>query len=235
MVLRDQSKWAAVLFASWLGLAAWAQAAPSSYGESPSADASASAAPAASASASARTPSPTKLDPKGKTGLSPQMVKLLKGHAAYGARDFAGAAAVYREAIADNPNEPSAYYFLGQAELAAGHPADAEATYQKGLKNAASSDEWRTKLHFVIAELREGQGRFADARKAWEEVIQAAAGYSPLKASADAAVQRIRAIDKHLQDQTHYGAVKQRIEQRLKEAGASPPDEGPRPPAKPKK
>jgi hypothetical protein len=42
----------------------------------------------------------------------------------------------------------------------------------------------------------------------------------------------MRVIDKHLDDETKYTAVRQRIEQRLRETGAPPPDQGPRAPKK---
>jgi tetratricopeptide (TPR) repeat protein len=243
--LRAWSKWAVALSSAWIGLAAAAVAAPSSYGE-PAAPGDTSAAPPAAPAPTSATPpaasdkveakpSAPEADNKPKVGPSPHFAGLLKGHAAYQVRDFATAIAAYTQAIADNAAEPSAYYFLGQVELAAGQPAEAEATYQKGLKASAASEVWRTKLLFAVAEVAERQGRFAEARKAWEDLVQYAATHPPAKAVATLAATRMRVIDKHLDDETKYGAVKQRIEQRLRETGAPPPDESPRAPAKPKK
>jgi tetratricopeptide (TPR) repeat protein len=241
MILRAQSKWPIMLTSAWFTLPAWS-AEPSSAGsaDAPVAAATATGTPASTAhTASAGS---VKLDPKGKTGMSPHTVKILEGHAAYLARDLNGAIAAYKEAISADAAEPSAYYFLGQAELAAGHAAEADASFQKGLKSrgakdkkAAADDEWQTKLLFVVADLREREGRFADAKKAWEECRQFATAHAPTTAAATTASERIRAIDNHLDLETKYAAVKQRIEQRLRETGSPPPDKGPRAPTPPTK
>jgi tetratricopeptide (TPR) repeat protein len=188
-----------------------------------------SAAPPSSAAPA----SPPKLDPKGKKGISPQMTKLQKGHAAYLARDYPAAVSAYKEATTLEPAEPSAFYFLGAAELAAGNASGAEADLQKGLQSSSASDEWHTKLLDAVAELCERQSRFAEARKAWEELVQFASAHTATKAAAASALQRIQAIDAHLELETKSAAVKQRIEQRLRETGSPPPDE--KAPAKPKK
>jgi TolA-binding protein len=150
------------------------------------------------------------------------MVKLRQGHAAYLAHDFAGAIAAYQEAVASSPAEPSAYYFLGEADLGAGKAADAEADLQKGLKGAPASDEWHAKLLFALADLRERQSRFAEARKTWQELAQFADAHEPTKAAAVSALQRIQRIDAHLEAETKSAIVKQRIEQRTRETGTAP-------------
>jgi tetratricopeptide (TPR) repeat protein len=235
MAFRAPSKWAVGLSIAWGAVALAARAAPSSSGESVSTDPS-SAPPAASSAPAAVAPSSRpKLDPKGKKGISPAMIKLQKGHGAYLARDFAAAVLAYKEATAAAPAEPSGYYFLAEAELAAGNAADAEADLDKGLKNAAGSDEWHTKLLFAVGDLRERQARFVEARKAWEELAQVASAHASTKAAAASALQRIQVIEAHLELETRSAAVKQRIERRLRETGGAPPDEKSPAPAKPKK
>ena len=239
MALRAGSNWAVGLSIGWIALAfaAGAAARPSGDAAAPAA----SSTPAPNASSSVAPPSSAtqgahpKLDPKGKKGISPQMLELQKGHAAYLAHDYPAAISAYQAATNAEPREPSAYYFLGAAEVAAGNAAGAEADLQKGLKNASSSDEWRTKLLYAFAELCERQARFVEARKAWEELVQFASGRSATKAAADAALLRIRSIDAHVELETKSAAVKQRIEQRLRETGGAPPDEKTPAPAKPKK
>lgn len=244
MALRSGSKWAVGLSVGWVALAFVAAAAPSPTADSPSPigsttpapSSSSSAAPSSSAppSSSASSTAAPKLDPKGKKGMSPQMLMLLKGHAAYLAHDYPAAVGAYKEATTLEPAEPSAYYFLSEAELAAGNAPDAEASLQKGLKGSAASDEWHTKLLYALAELCERQSRFPEARKTWEELVQFASGHTATKAAAATALQRIQAIDAHLELEAKSAAVKQRIEQRLRETGGPPPDEK-APPAKPKK
>jgi len=54
------------------------------------------------------------------------------------------------------------------------------------------------------------------------------------KGYAATATERNKAIDTHVDLETKYAAVKQRIEQRLKETTAPPPDDGPQGPTKKK-
>ncbi len=74
----------------------------------------------ATATATAQAPAAPapKTDARGKSPYGP---KLVKGHGAYAARDFPAAIAAYKEAIAESPTDPSGYYFLGEAQLAAGN------------------------------------------------------------------------------------------------------------------
>lgn len=224
MALRAWSKWSVALFAVGLGLVGSVMAAPSSYGEPAAADASAApaAAPAPTSSTAAEKAAPSAsagVDAGVKTAPSPHFAQVLKGHAAYQVRDLPSAMVAYEAAIAADAAEPSAYYFLGQAEVAAGQLPQADDTYQKGLKASAASEEWRTKLLFAIAELAERQGRFAAAKKAWENLVQYSATHPFAKPLATMAATRINVIDKHVDDETKYGAVKRRIEQRLRETG----------------
>src|SRR5579859_3442087 len=79
------------------------------------------AAPAGSgAPAPADTTKTTTAVPLGK-GKALYSAKVLKGHAAYIARDFQGAIAAYKDAIKDDANDAFAQYFLGEAQLAAGN------------------------------------------------------------------------------------------------------------------
>src|SRR5688500_1245359 len=84
-------------------------------------------APAGSAAVSTRTDGGT------KSGASPHAAALAKGHGAYMARDYPGAIQAYKEAIAHNGSDPSSYYFLGEAQIAGGNTAEAEASFAAGL------------------------------------------------------------------------------------------------------
>jgi tetratricopeptide (TPR) repeat protein len=174
---------------------------------------------------------PLKLDPKGK---SPYAQKVAKGHAAYVARDFQGAIAAYKDAIKDDANDASGHYFLGEAQLAAGNVAEADASFAAGLRVVAAKDDMRAKLLFVVADLRERQGKWPDAKKAWDEYAQFLSTHPNVKGYAATATERNKVVDTHVDLETKYAAVKQRIEQRLKETTAPPPDDGPQGPTKKK-
>jgi len=168
---------------------------------------------------------------KGKVLYS---AKVLKGHAAYVARDFQGAIAAYKDAIKDDANDAFAHYFLGEAQIAAGNMAEADASFASGLRVVASKDDLHAKLLFVIADLRERQGKWPDAKKAWDEYAQFLSSHPNAKGFAATATERNKVVDTHVDLETKYAAVKQRIEQRLKETTAPPPDDGPQGPTKKK-
>jgi tetratricopeptide (TPR) repeat protein len=172
-----------------------------------------------------------KFDPKGK---SPYAVKVMKGHAAYVARDFQGAIAAYKDAIKDDATDPTAHYFLGEAQLAAGNIAEADASFTASLRVVGAKDDMHAKLLFVVADLRERQGKWPDAKKAWEEYAQFLSAHPNAKGYAATATERSRVIDTRVDLETKYAPVKQRIEQRLKETTAPPPDTGPQAPTKKK-
>ena len=192
----------------------------------------ASSAPAAAPAGDAK-PGPAVV-PLTKGARGPYSAKIVKGHAAYVARDFPGAVAAYRDAIKDDANDPFAHYFLGEAQLASGNVAEADASFASGLRVVAAKDDIHAKLLFVIADLRERQGKWADAKRAWDEYAQFLTSHPNAKGYAATVAERSKVIDTHVDLETKYAAVKQRIEQRLKETTAPPPDDGPQGPTKKK-
>jgi tetratricopeptide (TPR) repeat protein len=179
--------------------------------------------------------------PKAKTFKSPYSAKVQKANAAYVSRDFPGAIAAYREAIQETPNDPVAFYLLGEAQLGGGNIAEAEASWQAGLGKAASRDDIRAKLMFVLADLRERQGKWVEAKTAWDDYARFVGSHAVPKGYPATAAERGKAIDTRADLETKYAAVKERIAQREKEASAppppapEPPKAGPKPPSKPGK
>ena len=185
----------------------------------------AGAAPAGSAGVSAR------VDAKSKPGASPGAAAVAKGHGAYMARDYPGAIQAYKEAIAQDGSDPTNYYFLGEAQLAGGSTVEADASFAAGLRNVGGKDDLRVKLLFVVADLRERQGKWPDAKKAWEEYAQFLATHPSVKGYAATATERVKVVDARADLDTKYAPVRQRIEDRIKENASVPPaaDETPRP------
>jgi tetratricopeptide (TPR) repeat protein len=186
------------------------------------------AAPAAPAPAAA------KIDPKAVKGGNPYNAKLQKGNAAYASKDYQGAVAAYKDAVAADANDPLALYFLGEAQLATGSMAEADSSYAKALSLVGSKDDLHAKILFVIADLRERQGKWPDAKKAWDDYSQFLTAHPTAKGYATTATERNKVIDTHVDLEAKYGEVKKRIEQRIKETTAPPPDDGPQGPTKKK-
>jgi TolA-binding protein len=161
-------------------------------------------------------------DAKSKVATSPAAAAIAKGQAAYLARDYPGAVRAYLEATQRDPADVTAYYFLGEAQLASGSTAEADASFTTGMRYAGGKDEWRAKLLFAIADLRERQGKWGDAKKTWEEYGQFVSTHPNIKGYAASATERVKVVDTRAELDTKYAPVRQRIEQRLKESGSIP-------------
>jgi cytochrome c-type biogenesis protein CcmH/NrfG len=191
----------------------------------------------ASVSTGASAQAPAAPAPKAEVrAKTPYSAKLVKGHGAYAARDFAAAVAAYKEAVAESPSDPSGYYFLGEAQLAAGNIAEADASFATGLARVGAKDDMHAKLLFVIADLRERQGKWPEAKKAWEQYSQFVSSHPNANGYVATATERIKMVDAHVDLETKYAEVRKRIEQRLKETNnpPPPPDDGPQGPSKKK-
>jgi tetratricopeptide (TPR) repeat protein len=159
-------------------------------------------------------------DPQGVKGISPFWEALKKGDDLYVARDFDGAITAYRDAISKAPQNAMGHYRMGEAQLAKGELQEAEASWVSALRFVGGDLNLKAKILFVLADLRERQRSYDDAKERWgayEQFAQQNAAAKTYPASAADRKKRIDTWKKMLED---YAAVKTRIEQRLKEADA---------------
>jgi tetratricopeptide (TPR) repeat protein len=137
---------------------------------------------------------------------------LSQGNAKYVARDFSGAIEAYRMAIEVEPKNPLAHYFLGEAQLAAGSLAEADAAWNRAALESNDKDAaLRAKILFVIADLRERQKKWEDARAAWQVYLDWAAKYPGAGAFPASGQSRQQVIDAMLKQDKAYEVVRQRI------------------------
>ncbi len=157
-------------------------------------------------------------DPQGIKGISPFWEALNKGDSAYVARDFDGAIAAYRDAITKEPHNAMGHYRMGEAQLAKGNTQEAEASWVNALNFVGSDASLKAKILFCLADLRERQKSYDDATDIWNK-YEALAKESPkTKMYPESAEARKKAIETWKKMLSDYGAVKQRIAERLKEA-----------------
>jgi len=156
-------------------------------------------------------------DPKGITGISPYMETINKGNAAYVAKDWDGAIAAYRDAIGKEASKPLAHYLLGETFVASGKLDDADKAWQEALKVATGDDPVHAKVLFVIADLRERQGKWDEAAAAWKEYGGFVASHPKANGYAATATERDKVITTHKDLATKYAEVKKRIEMRQQE------------------
>jgi predicted Zn-dependent protease len=160
-------------------------------------------------------------DPEGKKGISPYMEAVARGQNAFVARDFAGAVTDFQTAIKADPQQMLGFYLLGEAQLEAGKPEEAEAAWTAGLSKKGD-DNLNARLLFVMADLRERQKSWQAAKDAWAAYSAFLTSHPQAKGYSATAEDRIKRIDQRLKDEKDYAVVKERIkkreEERLKEA-----------------
>jgi TolA-binding protein len=135
-----------------------------------------------------------------------------QGSAKYVARDMAGAIEAFRAAIEVDPKNPLAHYLLGEAQLAAGSLTDADAAWNRAALESSDKDPaLRAKILFVLADLRERQKKWDDARAAWQVYLDWIAKYPGAGAFPASAQSRQQVIDAMLKQDKSYEVVRQRI------------------------
>jgi TolA-binding protein len=175
----------------------------------PAAGAPAAAAPAAAAPAA---PAP---------GRSPYSEFIQKGDRAYLARDFDGAIAAYRQEIEKNPNAPLGHYRLGEAQLAKGDTNEAELSWQQALRFAGKDERVRSKVLFVLADLKERLKLNDDAVLRWKQYEEHAKASADAKGYPSTAADRIKRAEEWKKIVADAAEVKARIDKRIKEADES--------------
>lgn len=209
----------ALLFAAPLALVAAASFAQTPGATSaPAASAAPKAAPAATSkpAAGAAAAKGPRTDPEGKTGVAPYMEAVLKGQNAFVARDFAGAVTAFQDAIKMDSSAMLGFYLLGEAQLEAGKPDEAEAAWTTGLGKKGTED-LNARLLFVMADLRERQKDLAKAKESWAAYQVYLSGHPQAKGYVTTAEERIKRIDQRMKDEKDYAAVKDRIKKREEE------------------
>jgi len=160
-----------------------------------------------------------KRDPDNKTALAEWMDRCLKGNAKYLAHDIPGAIELYRQAIQLAPKRPLPHYLLAEAELGAGNLSDAEAALSDAEQTSDDRDpNVRGKILFVIADTKEREKKWDDAKAAWKVYADYAAKHSDAGMTPATPPARIQAIDDMLKQDKAYDVVRQRIADETKDA-----------------
>jgi tetratricopeptide (TPR) repeat protein len=135
-----------------------------------------------------------------------------QGAAKYAARDFAGAIAAFQKAIELAPNQALGHYFLGEAQLAAGSLTEAEAAWNRASLQSGDQDPaLRARVLFVLADLKERQKRWDDAKAAWQVYLDWANKYPRANTFPASAQSRNQVIDTMVKQEKAYDVVRQRI------------------------
>lgn len=137
---------------------------------------------------------------------------LADGTSKYAARDFAGAVGAFQKAIEASPKDPLGHYFLGEAQLAANNLTEAEAAWNRASLAATEKQAGlRAKILFVLADLKERQKKWDDAKAAWQVYLDWVAKYPEAKGFQGSGTARQTAIDTSQKQDKAYEVVRQRI------------------------
>jgi tetratricopeptide (TPR) repeat protein len=129
----------------------------------------------------------------------------------YAAHDFEGAIAGYRKAIELSPDKPLAYYLLGEAQLAAGNLVEAEAAWGHALDSSDKDVTMHARVLFCIADLKERQRKWEDAKTAWQAYLDWAEQHPNAGAFPPSASSRRQVLDAVIKQDKQYEIVRQRI------------------------
>jgi len=150
-----------------------------------------------------------------KGGPSPEYRKACDaGNAKYAARDFQGAIDQYRKAIELSPKQALGFYLLGEAQLASGSLTEAEAAWTRAALESGQQDPTiHARALFVLADLKERQLKWDEARAAWQVYLDWASRYPNANAFPGSGQSRQQVIDSMKRQDKAYDIVRQRIEE----------------------
>jgi TolA-binding protein len=196
-------------------------AAPATAAPAPTTAPAAPAAPAPAPRAAAPAPAAAAPAAPAAGGRNPYSEFVQKGDRAYLARDFDGAITAYRQEIEKNPNAPLGHYRLGEAQLGKGDTNEAELSWQAALRFAGKDERMRSKILFVLADLKERLKANDDAVGRWKQYQEHAQASADAKGYPSTAADRIKRADEWKKIVADSAEVKARIDKRIKEADES--------------
>jgi len=108
-------------------------------------------------------------------------------------------------------DEPLGYYLLGEAELAAGNLADAEASWRRAAAESDGDPSMHARALFVLADLMEREKRWDAAKAAWQAYLDAIPQPPAAGSFAGSARSRLEALERMTRQDRAYDTVRRRI------------------------
>ena len=164
-------------------------------------------------------------DPENITAISQYMELIVKGNERFFAKDYTVAIDTYRKAVQLSPKQPLAHYLLAEAYLQANNVGEAEAAITQALEvsDATKNPPLRARVLFVRADLYEREKQWDKAKLAWQAYAEHTGRFADA-GFPNTAVERLKAIQKMLDLDKAYVAVRERIAAEKADGGkAAPP------------
>jgi len=172
-----------------------------------------------------------KYDPENITGISQFMEAIAKGNERFAAKDFTAAIDLYKKAVQLSPKNALGHYVLTEAYLSQNNLGEAEASIKEAYENGDMKNPvLRSRVLFLVADVYERQKKWEQAKTAWQAYAEHAAKYADAGYPQTSA-ERIKAIQKVLDNDKAYALVRERIAAEKLDGGKSQPA----PPPSPKK
>ena len=154
-----------------------------------------------------------KYDPDNVIAISQFMETIVKGSTLYAAKDTTNAIDTFKKAIQLAPKNPLGHYMLAEAYLGSGNLPEAEAAIKDALEASdPKNPALRSRVLFLAADIHERNKRWDQAKLAWQAYAEHAAKVGPdAGLSPQTSVERLKAIQKVLEMEKAYAAVRERI------------------------
>jgi len=154
----------------------------------------------------------TRYDPDNITGISQYMETVVKGTERFHAKDPTGAIDLYKKAVQLNPKHPLAHYLLGETYLLSNNLPEAEAAFLAAQEASDSKNPTlRSHVLFAVADCFERGKKHEQAKTAWQAYADHAAKFGDAGAFPGTSAERLKAIQKVIELEKAYVAVRQRI------------------------
>jgi tetratricopeptide (TPR) repeat protein len=156
---------------------------------------------------------PERYDPDNITAISELMETIVKGSDKFKAKDTTAAIDLFKKAVQLGPKNPLGYYYLTEAEIAAGNLGEAEAAItEAGHLTDARNPLLRGLVLFSIADVFERQKKWEQAKTAWQAYSEYAAKFGGDGGMfPQTSAERLKTIQKVLEMEKAYVAVRERI------------------------
>lgn len=172
-------------------------------------------------------PADQKYDPENITAISEFMEQVSKGNEKYVAKDYTAAVDTYRKAMQLAPKNALGPYLLAEAYLASGNLPEADSAISSAVEIAPTEQKQaalalRSRVLFLRADIYERQKKWADAKTAWQLYVDTASKVNgDGGAYPNSGAERIKALQRVIDMEKPYAAVRERIAADKADAGKS--------------
>lgn len=151
-------------------------------------------------------------DPDNVTAISQYMEAIAKGIERYRAKDYAAANESFSKAVQLGPKRALAHCLLAESHLRGNNSQEAQAAIAQALSShdTAKDPALRSRVLFLAAEIHERQKEWQKAKVAWQAYAEHTAKFGDAGYPQTGA-ERLKAIQRVLDMETPYAAVRERI------------------------